>query len=79
MTLALYPNPATDHTILFIDNLSSNAKVVLSDIQGRSIKTYNINKGQKTLRVNTSNLASGIYYIRMITNNITKAEKLIVK
>jgi hypothetical protein len=35
--------------------------------------------GQKTLTISRNNLASGVYYIRVITNNTTRTEKLIIK
>ena len=66
-------------TTLTINNLSSTAKVVINDIQGRIINTYNLSKGQTSLNINTENMTSGVYYVRVITNNQTNTEKLIVK
>jgi hypothetical protein len=79
VTLSLYPNPATDNTTLTINNLNSTAKVVINDIQGRTINTYNLSKEQTSLNINTENMTSGVYYVRVITNNQTNTEKLIVK
>jgi hypothetical protein len=79
ISLSLYPNPAKESTTLTIDNLNDNAKVFLNDVQGRVINTYNVSKKQNTLKINTNNLTSGVYYIRVITNNSAKTEKLIVR
>jgi hypothetical protein len=79
ISLAMYPNPATTQTTLFVDGLTNNAQVNICDIQGRIINTYTINNNQSTLKINTSNLASGVYYIRVVSNNLTKTEKLVVK
>jgi hypothetical protein len=59
--------------------LNNNAQVFLNDVQGRVINTYNVSKEQHTLKINTNNLTSGVYYIRVITNNSAKTEKLIVR
>jgi hypothetical protein len=79
ISLAMYPNPATSQTTLFVDGLTNNAQVNICDVQGRTINTYTINKNQATLKINTENLSSGIYYIRVVSNDLTKTEKLIVK
>jgi hypothetical protein len=79
ISLSLYPNPAKESTTLTIDNLNNNAQVFLNDVQGRVINTYNVSKEQHTLKINTNNLTSGVYYIRVITNNSAKTEKLIVR
>ena len=79
ISLAMYPNPATTNTTLFVDGLTNNAQVSICDVQGRTINTYTMNKNQSTLKINTESLASGVYYIRVVTNNLTKTEKLVVK
>lgn len=79
ISVSMYPNPATENTNLFISGTNDNAKVFVCDVQGRTINTYSINKGQASLKIITSNLASGVYYVRVITNNTTKTEKLIIK
>jgi hypothetical protein len=79
ISLAMYPNPATSQTTLMVDGLTNSAKVFVNDIQGRTINTYTINKGQSIIRINTEGLASGVYYVRVVSNNLIKTEKLIVK
>lgn len=79
VSVSLYPNPATSQTTLTVSALASQAKVVVNDLQGRNIKTFNLSKGQTTLNINTEDLTSGVYYIRVITNDMTKTEKLVVK
>jgi hypothetical protein len=79
VSLAMYPNPTTSQTTLFVDGLTNDAQVSICDVQGRTINTYTMNKNQSTLKINTESLASGVYYIRVVTNNLTKTEKLVVK
>jgi hypothetical protein len=75
----MYPNPATSQTTLVLDGVNGNAQVLVNDVQGRVVNTYNVAKGQTTLKINTQSLASGVYYVRVISNNIAKTEKLIIK
>jgi hypothetical protein len=79
VSLSMYPNPATTSTTLIVEGLTNSAKVFVNDIQGRTLNTYTINKGQTHLKINTEKFTSGVYYIKVITNNLTKTEKLIVK
>lgn len=79
IAMSLYPNPASDQTTLTISGINGNAKVLLTDILGQTINSYNIVKGQNSLTIKTNDLTSGIYYVRIINNSISKTEKLIVK
>jgi rRNA processing protein Gar1 len=79
IAMSLYPNPASDQTTLTISGINGNAKVLLTDILGQTINSYNIVKGQNSLTIKTNDLNSGIYYVRIINNSISKTEKLIVK
>jgi hypothetical protein len=79
ISLAMYPNPATSQTTLVLSGVNGNAQVLINDVQGRVVNTYNVAKGQTTLKINTNSLASGVYYVRVISNNTSKTEKLIVR
>jgi hypothetical protein len=77
--IAIYPNPAMDYTTMRVQGLTTNAKVMISDVEGRVVKTYSMNKGQESLRIETSGLSSGIYNVRIITEKAIRSEMLIVK
>lgn len=59
--LALYPNPAEN--VLHIKNLPSNATLTIFDVLGKelSIDLNNTNK------INVSNVASGLYFLNVVT------------
>ena len=57
--IIVYPNPIIDNAILSIDNLATDVQVVLTDMQGRIIKTYAMKSGESTLEIETNNLKSG--------------------
>jgi len=77
-TISIYPNPVNDYTTINIpDYFNKNEMVLeLSDINGNLIKGYTINKN--TIKLNVSNLPSGIYTIK-VKNKDKFAIKKIVK
>ncbi|MEE0266417.1 MAG: fibronectin type III domain-containing protein [Bacteroidales bacterium] len=79
IAVSLYPNPATDNATLDINGLNQEAKIVVSDLQGRILSQDNINAGTTRYTINVSDMTSGVYYIRIITDNVVNTQKLIVE
>ena len=75
----IYPNPAKDKAILSLTGLTANAKIIVSDLHGRIIQTEDLQAGTETYELNTSNYASGVYYIRILCGNNSNTQKLIVE
>ena len=75
----IYPNPAKDKATLSLSGLTANAKIIVSDLQGRIIQTEDLQAGSETYELNTSNYASGVYYIRILCGNNVNTQKLIVE
>ena len=75
----IYPNPAKDKATLSLTGLTANAKIIVSDLQGRIIQTEDLQAGTETYELNTSNYASGVYYIRILCGNNVNTQKLIVE
>ena len=75
----VYPNPAKDKATLRLSGLTTTAKVIISDLQGRIIQTDDIQAGVETYELNTSNYASGVYYIRIVSGDKVNTQKLIVE
>jgi hypothetical protein len=75
----IYPNPATDNATLEINGLNQEAKVVVSDLQGRILSQEAISAGTTRYTINVSNMASGVYYIRIVTDKAVSTQKLIVE
>ena len=78
-TVSLYPNTTDKNTTLNIKGLNERADIVVTNQQGQIISTTTLTKGNEDLEIETSNLSSGIYYIRIQTDNFVKTEKLIKK
>ena len=78
-SIALYPNPTSENATLSVKGLNEEATVIVTDQAGRVISTTKLALGQETMEVETSKLASGVYYIRIQTANSVRTEKLIRK
>jgi len=76
------PNPISDYAVLsFYSNKSNYVTIVLADIFGRKISTLSNGKcrsGNNSLPVQTNNLSSGIYYIRLRSGEIVKVIPIII-
>ena len=75
----VYPNPATSQATLEINGLNQDAKIVISDLQGRILSQDQISAGENRYTINVSEMASGVYYIRIVTDAAISTQKLIVE
>lgn len=79
--LKAYPNPSNGVFTLAYDfsNLSSS-QLSLVDLNGKTIQNIRINNnGLSTQQVTTNNLASGIYFLQLQSNEGVFVEKLMIK
>ena len=60
---AVYPNPVTDRLVLRVDNTTTALHYSLTDVNGRTITNDNIVDEQNSIEM--SNLAQGIYFVRV--------------
>ncbi|MBQ9312605.1 MAG: leucine-rich repeat domain-containing protein [Bacteroidales bacterium] len=79
ITVSLYPNPTNENATLNIKGLNEQADIIVTNQQGQIISTTTLAKGNEDLEIETSNLPSGIYYIRIQTDKFVKTQKLIKK
>ncbi|MFA6200446.1 MAG: fibronectin type III domain-containing protein [Bacteroidales bacterium] len=80
-TVSMYPNPTTSTTKLVVNGIEGEAKIVISDVQGRILNTTIAKaidgKVEQTIDVN--NFAKGIYYVRIQNTTTSRTQKLIVQ
>ena len=77
--IKIYPNPAQDKLNVMIGN-SSDANISIVDIQGQILITdivTNAVNAQRTYDV--SNLASGIYFLKITTGTQSSTSKIIIR
>lgn len=79
----LYPNPAKDQTnISFTLEKASSISLSIVDLNGKQVKgifSGNMVQGDHSLQVNTSNLSSGIYLVKLISGDQVKTFRLMVQ
>lgn len=70
-SVAIYPNPFSNQLDIVINTTSSvnNADLILYNVLGEIVTTKQITK--EVTRIATENLASGIYFYKMISNGTT--------
>ena len=77
----LYPNPANTF-VYYQDNLGENENgiITLLDMLGKELKGYKLTKGNNLISIPVSDLAKGMYMVKIrITNRDDKMIKLAVK
>ncbi len=73
----VYPNPSREaFTVVFNEEIKSNAQLVISDISGRTIVSYFVNN--KRIQVGDE-LNAGIYFLHVISNDGGSETKKIIK
>ncbi len=79
VNILTYPNPTTTNATLEINGLMEDANIILTDVNGRVVfkDIYSVN--QSSITISTESLPAGVYYIRVVNNNITKTQTLIKK
>jgi hypothetical protein len=76
--VTIYPNPASDNiNIIFEEPLDNEVKLYLLDSQGRLIKTDVIENATTETEINLQNIASGVYYLKLIKGNLSNVYKVV--
>jgi len=71
----VYPNPATNSVTVKSNQIINNVQVI--NFVGQTVISTPVNKDQ--ININTSNLSSGIYFLRVNTDAGSQNVKLIIK
>ncbi|WP_369766257.1 T9SS type A sorting domain-containing protein [Flavobacterium sp. WC2429] len=77
-SITIYPNPATNNQFnIALPELEQNdiATVKITDLNGKIVFTKEIN----TSTIINHNLATGMYFISIHSNNLDATKKLIIK
>ncbi|MBL7895034.1 MAG: T9SS type A sorting domain-containing protein [Bacteroidia bacterium] len=73
-SLVIYPNPASNNINIQLSN-SKSAKVEIINQFGQVVKTVNIESNNDN--INISELSSGVYFVKTLSENKTSVKKLI--
>ncbi len=75
----IYPNPASGKATVEIEGLNESARLIVTDLQGRVLSSDDLQSGASRYEMDLTGFASGVYYIRIVTDNSVSTQKLIVK
>ena len=76
----LFPNPATDEVnIVFGTNAGVPVAVTLMDVQGQQMAANLTGLGTSTVKINTSSLVPGLYFVQVKTKAGTFVRKLVIE
>ncbi|MCF8429889.1 MAG: T9SS type A sorting domain-containing protein, partial [Bacteroidia bacterium] len=76
--LTVFPNPSNN--IFYInatDFISANSQILITDITGKEVYNYKILSKTKTIDIDLSGHAKGIYILNLQTNSFSVTKKLI--
>ena len=73
--VVVYPNPAIGFAIVEFEALQEHSLLIIADLGGRVIKTFDLSAGTESVRLDLRDLPSGVY--TLMIGNTTK--KLIVE
>lgn len=80
--LRIYPNPTSgEATISYKLDKDAQVSVRIFDISGRNIATQNLGKrfaGENSQTIHCGNLATGIYFIQILSGDQTRNGKLVI-
>jgi len=77
--ILIYPNPAHDQFTIDYAELENVEKISLIDLTGKSVSDNLIIEGNSQVKINSSTLSSGVYFIRFQTLKTTFTKKISVR
>ena len=66
LDFALYPNPAVHNIFLEQKTDLRNHEIIISDFNGKAMKSFTVNENTKRLNVDVTELEAGLYLVKVI-------------
>lgn len=81
LSYSIYPNPTKGKISVEINGVSEKLELQVYNLQGEIIKAQKLanNKQSQTTEIDLSNYAKGIYFVKIISNNFVKVEKVVLQ
>lgn len=74
--VGIYPNPATESINIICGDNSVGSLLEILDVNGKVVKTSNVVSGNSVV-INTSDLAAGVYFVRVNKGSVVLTGKFI--
>jgi hypothetical protein len=75
----IYPNPSHKQASLCIEGLNTDAKIIITDLQGRIVSKAIMKANASKYILDLSAMSSGVYYVRIVAGETISTQKLIVE
>ena len=77
---SLYPNPSSGRVEVSLDKtLGRDVNIEVFDLNGRILKSFEVKNATNQFGFDLSDLSSGIYFVKLKTQNASAVKKLIIK
>jgi hypothetical protein len=76
-TLVVYPNPVNSTLTVANINVDGNATITLVDLQGKIVYNNTVSNLTGNYQIDMSNFESGVYFVRVTTNNSNQEIKVV--
>ncbi len=73
--LNIYPNPVTEQLTLEITSFTEDCLLTVLDINGKELIRQQIN--ESTSQINMSKLASGLYFVKLVSGKAVEVRKIV--
>jgi hypothetical protein len=74
--MAVYPNPATDKVVVYLNDANSNTQIQVLNALGQVV--YTKNNVSDVNEISTSGLAQGVYFVRVTKGKEVATSKLVI-
>jgi hypothetical protein len=71
----VFPNPAKE-SVTVVSNSNNTGTITITDLLGKTVKEVTTTN-EKTI-INTADLQSGVYFIKLTQNNVSTTEKIMI-
>jgi hypothetical protein len=78
-SIAIYPNPASNYAIIKGENIANDFEFSLINTTGKRLSLPIVSNSTDEIKLNTSNLSKGIYYIQWNENGKRKSLPLVIE
>lgn len=71
----IYPNPVENNLTLNLSQLNSTCTISIVNVLGEEVYRESLDTQESSKEVNTSNLTSGVYLLKIVSGNMTLTKK----
>lgn len=79
ISMNVYPNPAEDFAIVQFEGFEGQVQVTVTDMQGKIVYKQSQTGNGNSIRINTSNFAAGLYFIKVQNDKSSMVDRIAIQ